>query len=158
METKVQMTNGGPVMKRYLNTAIAMIILVGAVTASAYAQAAGTQPVVANIPFDFNVGSKTLPAGKYTITVVNPASDRKVLQIRSSDGRSTAITQTTGVIGTASEKTKLVFHRYGDHYFFAQAKMAGDTMVLAALKSKAERAQSQAIAKAGKSIVVIVAE
>jgi len=145
-------------MKRYLNTAIAMIILVGAVTASAYAQAAGTQPVVANIPFDFNVGSKTLPAGKYTITVVNPASDRKVLQIRSSDGRSTAITQTTGVIGTASEKTKLVFHRYGDHYFFAQAKMAGDTMVLAALKSKAERAQSQAIAKAGKSIVVIVAE
>jgi hypothetical protein len=145
-------------MKRYLNTAIAMLILAGAFTASAYAQAAGPQPVIANIPFDFNVGSKTLPAGKYTITVVNPSSDRKVLQIRSSDGRSTAITQTTGVIGTASEKTKLVFHRYGDHYFFAQAKMAGDTMGLAALKSKAERAQSQAIAKAGKSIVVIVAE
>ena len=143
-------------MKRYLNTAIAMIILVGAVTASAYAQA--TQPVVANIPFDFNVGAKTLPAGKYTITIVNPSSDRKVLQIRSSDGRSAAITQTTGIIETASEKSKLVFHRYGDHYFFAQAKMAGDTMVLAALKSKAERAQSQAIAKAGKSIVVIVAE
>jgi len=145
-------------MKRYLNTAIAMIILVGAFTASAYAQTAGTQLVVANIPFDFNVGSKNLPAGKYTITVVNPSSDRKVLQIRSSDGRSTAITQTTGVIETASEKTKLVFHRYGDHYFFAQAKMAGDTMVLAALKSKAERAQSQAVAKAGKSIVVILAE
>lgn len=145
-------------MKRYLNTAIAMIILAGAFTASAYAQAAGTQPVVANIPFDFNVGSKNLPAGKYTITVVNPSSDRKVLQIRSSDGRSSAITQTTGIIGTASETTKLVFHRYGDHYFFAQAKMAGDTMVLAALKSKAERAQSQAVAKAGKSIVVIVAE
>jgi hypothetical protein len=36
--------------------------------------------------------------------------------------------------------------------------MAGDTMALAALKSKAERAQSQAVARAGKSIVVIVAE
>jgi hypothetical protein len=145
-------------MKRYFNPAIAMIILVGALTASAYAQTTGAQPVVAKIPFDFNVGSKTLPAGKYTITVVNPSSDRKVLQIRSSDGRSTAITPTTGVIGTASEKTKLVFHRYGDHYFFAQAKMAGDTIILAAIKSKAERAQSQAIAKAGKSVVVIVAE
>ena len=145
-------------MKRYFNTAIAMIVLTGAVAISAHAQTAGTQPVVANIPFDFNVGSKNLPAGKYTITVVNPASDRKVLQIRSSDGRSTAITLTTGVLGTASEKTKLVFHRYGDQYFFAQAKMAGDTMVLAALKSKAERAQSQAIAKARKTIVVIVAE
>lgn len=145
-------------MKRYLNTAILMIILVGAFTASAHAQTAGPQPMVAKIPFDFNVGSKNLPAGKYTITVVNPASDRKVLQIRSSDGRSTAITQTTDITVTASNKTKLVFHRYGDRYFFAQAKMAGDTMALAALKSKAERAQSQAIAKAGKSIVVIVAE
>lgn len=145
-------------MKRYLNTAIAMIILAGALTTSAYAQTAGQQPVVAKIPFDFNVGAKTLPAGKYTITIVNPASDRKVLQIRSSDGQGAAITQTTGVTGTASEKTKLVFHRYGDRYFFAQAKMAGDTMVLAALKSKAERAQSNAIAKAGKGIVVVVAE
>jgi hypothetical protein len=145
-------------MKRYLNTAIAMIILAGALTTSAYAQTAGPQPVVAKIPFDFNVGAKTLPAGKYTITIVNPASDRKVLQIRSSDGHWAAITQTTGVTGTASEKTKLVFHRYGDRYFFAQAKMAGDTMVLAALKSKAERAQSNAIAKAGKGIVVVVAE
>ena len=144
-------------MKRHLNTAMVMIILVGAFTASAHAQSAA-QPVVANIPFDFNVGSKTLPAGKYTITIANPASDRKVLQIRSRDGRSTAITQTTGINVTASENTKLVFHRYGDQYFFAQAKMAGDTMALAVLKSKAERAQSQAIAKAGKSIVVIVAE
>jgi hypothetical protein len=145
-------------MKRYLNTAIAMIILAGALTTSAYAQTAGPQPVVAKIPFDFNVGAKTLPAGKYTVTIVNPASDRKVLQIRSSDGHWAAITQTTGVTGTASEKTKLVFHRYGDRYFFAQAKMAGDTMGLAALKSKAERAQSNAIAKAGKGIVVVVAE
>ncbi len=145
-------------MKRYLNTAIAMIILAGALTTSAYAQTTGPQPVVAKIPFDFNVGAKTLPAGKYTITIVNPASDLKVLQIRSSDGQWAAITQTTGVTGTASEKTKLVFHRYADRYFFAQAKMAGDTMVLAALKSKAERAQSNAIAKAGKGIVVVVAE
>ena len=145
-------------MKRYFNITIAMMILAGAFTASALAQTNRAQPVVANIPFDFNVGSKNLPAGKYTITVVNPASDRKVLQIRSSDGRSVAITQTTGVVITASEKTKLVFHRYGDQYFFAQAKMAGETTALAALKSKMERAQKHAIAKADKSIVVIVAE
>jgi hypothetical protein len=145
-------------MKRYLNTAIAMIILVGAFTVSTHAQTAGTQPVVARIPFDFNVGSKNLPAGKYTITIVNPASDRKVLQIRSSDGRSTAMTLTNGVIGTASKNTKLVFHRYGDQYFFAQAKMAGETTALEALKSDVERAQRHAVAKAGKSIVVVVAE
>jgi len=145
-------------MKRYFNITIAMMILTGAFTASALAQTNRAQPVVANIPFDFNVGSKTLLAGKYTITVVNPASDRKALQIRSSDGRSTAITLTNGFVVTASEQTKLVFHRYGDQYFFAQAKMAGETTGLAALKSKMERAQEHAIAKAGKSIVVVVAE
>ena len=145
-------------MKRYLNTAIAMIVLAGAFTASANAQTGSAERVVANIPFDFNVGSKSLPAGKYTITVINPASDRKTLQIRSSDGRSTAMIMTTAVIGTASENAKLVFHRYGDLYFFAQAQMAGDTMDVAALKSSVERAQKHAIAKAGKKTVVIVAE
>lgn len=145
-------------MKRYLNTAIAMIILVGAFTVSAPAQTAGSQRVLANIPFDFNVGTKKLPAGKYTITVINPASDRKTLQIRSNDGRSTAITLTTAVMGTASENAKLVFHRYGDEYFFAQAQMAGDTLSLAGLKSSVARAQKHVVAKARKSIVVVVAE
>ena len=145
-------------MKRYLNTAIATIIIACAFTVSAHAQTTNAQRVLANIPFDFNVGTKNLPAGKYTITVLNPSSDRKVLQIRSSDGRSTAITITTAVTGTASEHAKVVFHQYGDKYFFAQAQMAGDTMGLAALKSSVERAQKQMIAKAVKKTVVIVAE
>jgi hypothetical protein len=142
-------------MNRYLNMAIAMIILVGAFTASAHAQTAGTQKVLASIPFDFNVGTKNLPAGKYTITVLNPTSDRKILQIRSSDGRSTAITITTSVIGNASEDAKLVFHRYGNRHFFALAQMAGETVGLAALKSSAERAQKQALAKARKTVVIV---
>ena len=145
-------------MKRLLNMTIAMLILVGALTASAQAQTAGSPRVVANIPFGFNVGTKNLPAGKYTITVVNPSSDRKVLQIRSTDGRSIAITQTTSAIANASENAKLVFHRYGDHYFFAQAQMAGETVSLATHKSSVERAQRQNLAKARRTIVVIAAE
>lgn len=146
-------------MKRNLNALMTIVILVAAFTVSAHAQTASAQRESANIPFAFNVGKTTLPAGKYTITVVNPSSDAKVLQIRSSDGRSSAITQTVGVIGKASDRAKLVFHRYGDQYFFAQAQMAGETVSLAALKSSAERAQERAIAKAGKrSVVVILTE
>jgi len=146
-------------MKRNLNALLTIVILVAAFTVSAHAQTASAQRESANIPFAFNVGKITLPAGKYTITVVNPSSDAKVLQIRSSDGRSSAITQTVGVIGKASDRAKLVFHRYGDQYFFAQAQMAGETVSLAALKSSAERAQERAIAKAGKrSVVVILTE
>jgi hypothetical protein len=65
---------------------------------------------------------------------------------------------TSGVIGKAADDAKLVFHRYGDRYFFAQARMAGDATTLAAVKSRAERAE-QAVAKSGrKSVLTITAE
>jgi hypothetical protein len=138
---------------------MATILLVGVLAAAAQAQTSSAQKVVANIPFTFNVGQTELPAGKYTITVVNPSSDQKVLQIRNADGRLSAMIQTTSVLRNTAGDTKLVFHRYGDRYFFAQAQMAGDATSLAAVKSKAERAESQAIARSGKkSDVVILAE
>ena len=145
-------------MKRHLLILIATIILAGTFTVGAQAQSTGAQKVVANIPFAFNVGNTNLPAGKYTITVLNPTSDRRILQIRSANGRSTAVTQTTNVIGNVSDDAKLVFHRYGSRYFFAQAQMAGETTGLAATTSNAERAHKQTGAVAGtKSVFVIVA-
>ena len=146
-------------MKKFFNIPLMMIMLVGMLAISATAQTSSTQRVTASIPFTFSVGKTTLPAGRYTITVLNPTSDRKVLQIRSLNGRSSAMIFTTGVIGTASDDAKLVFERYDDRYVFAQAQMAGDTTSLAAMRSKAERAERNAMAKANKkSVVVIVAE
>ena len=145
-------------MKRHLNIPMAIMILVGALSAGAQAQSSSAQKVIANIPFEFNVGEKLLPAGKYTITVTNPTSDRKILQIRSANGRSTAMILTTSVLGNAADNAKLVFHRYGDRYFFAQAQMAGDSTSLAAVKSNAERAQKHAIAAARTKSVVVIAE
>ena len=98
-------------MKRLFNIPLAIIILTTAFTIGAKAQTSA-QRVIASIPFTFTVGNKTLPAGKYTITVLNPSSDRKVLQIRSMIGRSSAIVMTRGVIGNAAENAKLVF----DHF------------------------------------------
>ena len=136
-----------------------MILMLAAVlTVGAQAQTASAQRVLAAVPFEFNVGNTTLPAGKYVITVLNPTSDRRILQVRSTDGRSSAMILTSGVIGKAADDSKLVFHRYGDRYFFAQARMAGDSTTLAAVKSRAERAE-QAIAKSGKkSVITITAE
>ena len=145
-------------MKRHLNIPMAIMVLVGALIVGAHAQSSSAQKVIANIPFEFNVGERLLPAGKYTITVTNPSSDRKILQIRSLDGRASAMLLTTSVLGNAADNAKLVFHRYADRYFFAQAHMAGDSTSLAAMKSKAERAEGQTIAKAQKTVVVIRAE
>jgi hypothetical protein len=144
-------------MKRHFHIPFAILMLLGVLTVGAQAQTNNSHRVIANIPFSFNVGEKRLPAGKYTITVVNPSSDRRILQVRSTDGRSSAMVQTTTVQSSASDDTKLVFHRYGDRYFFAQAQMAGDLTSLAALKSNAERAQKQTVAANKKSVIVIVA-
>ena len=124
---------------------------------SAHAQTSSVQRMTATIPFEFSVGKTTLPAGKYTITVLNPTSDRKPLQIRSVNGRSSAIVLTMTSKADLSDNAKLVFERYGDQYVFAQAQLAGDATTLAAVRTK-QHIDKQ-IAKAGKkSLVVIAAE
>ena len=136
-------------MKRFF----AIIILATAFAAAAQAQT--TQRVIANIPFAFTANTKTLPAGKYTITVLNPSSDRKALQIRSLNGRFSAIVLTNGVVGDVSDNSKLVFESYDDQYFFAKAQLAGDSITLAALRSHKDQKHLIATAKK-KSVVVIV--
>lgn len=145
-------------MKKLFKISLMITMLAGVLVVSAQAQTSGAQRLIASIPFAFNAGKTTLPAGKYTITVLNPTSDRKSLQIRNLNGRASAIVLTTTSSGHASDKAKLVFERYGDEYFFSQAHMAGDETTLAVLRSRTNRGDKQ-VAKAGKkSIVVIVAE
>jgi hypothetical protein len=102
--------------------------------------------LVATIPFQFNVGDKTLPAGEYTVTQTNPASDRAVLQVRSIDGRSSALIQMNNAIGKASERSRLVFNRYGNQQYFAAAWIEGDANGLQASKSRNERATERELA------------
>lgn len=145
-------------MKNFFNISLAMIMLIGVLTIGAQAQTSSAQKLIANIPFTFTAGKTTLPAGKYTITVLNPASDRKVLQIRRVSGHASAIVLTMSNSSKATDDAKLVFERYGDQYFFAQAQMAGDPITLAAVRPKG-RAEKDAMAKANKkSLVVIVME
>ncbi len=63
-------------MKKYLTLTIAMMMFLAVVTVTAEAQVSGSKQMSARIPFAFNVGSKTLPAGEYTVKVLNPNSDR----------------------------------------------------------------------------------
>ena len=119
-------------MKKFLNISLIVIVFAGVLATGAHAQT----KVIATIPFAFDVGKTTLPAGRYTITVLNPSSDRKALQIRSMNGQSSVVVLTTGIISHASDDAKLVFEHYGDRYVFAQAQLAGDETTLAAVRTK----------------------
>ena len=144
-------------MKRHLSLVIAISMLVAVLATTAQSQAAGPQLMRAHIPFAFHVGNTELPAGEYRITVLNPSSDQKVLQIRSADGRVSAIVNTLGAKVKSFEKSKLAFRRYGDTYFLAQAQVAGESTALAALKSSAERTQARTLASHGGSVTVTIA-
>lgn len=141
-------------MKRLFYTLTMIAILVTLCASAAEAQTSNQPRVIAKIPFAFNVGKTTLPAGRYTVTVVNPASDRRALQIRSLDGHASATILTNSVDGILTDNAKLVFERYDDLYFFTQAQMAGDATSFAVLWSRNERKQLVATA-AKKSVVVI---
>lgn len=146
-------------MKGFFTLTIATLMFLSVVTVTAEAQVFGSQRMRAHIPFAFNVGKTPLPAGEYTVTVLNSSSDRKVLQIRSIDGKLSALIHTTGVNNNTPDDAKLVFNRYGNKYFFSQAQMPGESTTLAAVKSRTERNEEQALAsKQRKATVAMVAK
>ena len=127
-------------MKKQAYTMIAMIVLVGSLAISAKAQTNGRIALIANIPFQFSIGNKSLPAGEYTVRSISDDSRNVVLRIQSRDGKTSAMLQTSTVEGKAQERAKLVFQRYGKQYFFAQAWVDAQKTGLEAPKSRAERA------------------
>ena len=133
-------------MKRQAYTMIALLVLVGSMAVAAQAQTVGGRQLIANIPFQFNAGNKTLPAGEYSVRQVNPDSDCGVLLLSSRDGNASAMIQVVSVIGKAPETAKLTFHRYGNKYFFAQGWIGGDNTGMQAPKSKSERAAESELA------------
>ena len=72
----------------------------------------------AEIPFDFAVGNKWLPAGEYQVTKPN---SHGVILIQSQDARSSALAMTIGgQAGKTGHVGKLVFNRYGEQYFLSK--------------------------------------
>jgi hypothetical protein len=111
--------------------------------ASVSAQTAGHN-ITASIPFEFNVGDKTLPAGQYAIGRIN--SDGTQLRISNRDDSASRLTQTV-LVNEPKEESVLVFKRYGDRYFLSQVWKAGETEGRQMLKSDSEKAMDRELAK-----------
>ncbi|MGH9842538.1 MAG: hypothetical protein ACREEM_27670 [Blastocatellia bacterium] len=116
---------------------LSLAVALAAVAVHANPANPASPPLKANIPFDFSVGNKTLPAGVYTVT---PLTTPGALRIRREDCRAAALVQTQSVQARHDQdQTKLVFRRYGDQYFLAQVWTAGESDVRELQKSRTER-------------------
>lgn len=102
--------------KRALAVTIALLLSVIAAS-QCYAQQLA---LVVNIPFAFQVGGKTLPAGEYRVLHVS-TRDRTVQRIERTDNLVEMTVLTIGVDQNGREiSPKLIFNRYGDTYFLSQ--------------------------------------
>jgi hypothetical protein len=101
---------------RILRSIVTLALFVAVSAASAHAQSGATMDV--SVPFEFHAGRQTLQAGAYRITQVST----RVLELRSDDGRTSVLVEAPLAARTAEARgaARLVFRRYGDHYFLAQ--------------------------------------
>jgi hypothetical protein len=125
-------------------TMLALVVGLALATALVSANAQSTSIVRANIPFDFIVGDKTLPAGKYTVN--SAASDGQALSIRTSGGKSLALVLTHYAAERSQKRiARMVFHRYGQQYFLAEV-WSGASHGRQLMQSKRERNLRQELA------------
>jgi hypothetical protein len=111
------------------------------------ASAQNPRNVVVNIPFDFTVKGKTLPAGEYIISRASTA-DKPGLMMQRKDGESSAIVLTKSVESSKNQReSRLVFSRYGEHYFLSQVWTAGDMEGRELYKTNQERSLEVELAK-----------
>ena len=143
-------------MNKHAYIYIAALMIVGALSPNTQAQTSrNTQQLRANIPFAFDAGNKILAAGDYKVQVVNPSSDHSVLQIASTDGKSSVMVKTTDIQGQSSEKAKLTFRRYGDQYFLAQIWMAAESSGLDTPRPKAEKSLRRQLGNVAKNLEIV---
>lgn len=123
--------------KNSLRNFLMLVLLLAAATTAAQAQS--SERISVNVPFDFVVGAKTLPAGDYTIMRIGRDSAGTLL-VRSADGRNSELIQTNGVQAAATQKAaRLDFHRYGNRYFLFQLWTPGSNAGRELPKSRLER-------------------
>jgi hypothetical protein len=82
--------------------------------------------ITAHIPFDFQIGDKTLPAGDYSVKRLSSNS----LLVQSADGDVSALAQAPRSVQNSNDAKpsteRLIFRQYGDQYFLAQVWMTRD--------------------------------
>jgi hypothetical protein len=130
-------------------------------TATAYAQESGTV-LRANIPFDFNVRGKMLPAGTYMIKEAQDEPETLVIA-NVYHKRDLAMFETESVEARKSTRhSEIIFNHLGDQYFLSEVFDAGSRVGLEATPSRQERALKREMASRGGSaesaIVSIMAE
>jgi len=117
------------------------LLIIAALASIVCVEPAGAQSdrlLGVTVPFNFYVKDRALPAGEYTVALVQVAG-ADTLKIQSADGHLTAFipSQAARLRGDQG-KAQLVFNQYADRYFLAQVTGLEDRMAQQVTRSHSE--------------------
>jgi hypothetical protein len=122
-------------MKRQGLTILALVLAL--TTGVAWAQW-GEPAIKADVPFAYTAGDKTIPAGPTVVTAANLGGG--ALWIGNQDANSgTFLMAQRTESSRPSNRTVLVFHKYGNRYFFSRVERDGSSTGYRIPESKLEK-------------------
>jgi hypothetical protein len=99
------------------------LLVVAGVLLAAVATNAQTTNTVTDVPFEFTVGTTTLPRDSYEVTRIT--GQNGAFLIRGARRGVVVISQPEGPSAT-DNSPRLVFHRYNDRYFLREVRLPGN--------------------------------
>ncbi|HVO80408.1 MAG TPA: hypothetical protein VMT28_06745 [Terriglobales bacterium] len=123
-------------MKRHGYTLRKMVLGMFLVLAIGMAHAQiGGDVLKVKVPFNFNIGTQTFPAGEYSLRSLLPHT----MHLRNQSGQVLTSIATNSIESSeVSKSVKLVFNGYAGQYFLTQIWTPGDSTGRELVKSSAE--------------------
>jgi hypothetical protein len=125
--------------KQYLRILMALVGVAGfGVTAKAQV----ADQVVVNIPFEFAVNGKTLPAGTYRVNRVSD-TDSRALILSSFEKDASVIVLAAQVASSPAEKATLTFEQVGDQRFLSKIQTSDHAFTIPVSRSEILQAEAK---------------
>lgn len=139
---------------KHVKKALALSGLLVLLTFSSALGQSDRQTII-HIPFNFSVGEKAFPAGKYVIGRVWKDKDSVwLIQRKDNVGKAMLLTRPVRANETQQE-TRLVFHQYGDLYFLSTIWTAGDATGRVIQMSDREKSLDKTVAEKRQDHILI---
>jgi len=127
--------------KHFVSMLLMLTLLVVAGRTIALAQIEGV--IEANIPFNFYVGNKQLPSGKYEIRRLD--SEPNVLEMVNRESKLTvAFLVQNELMPAGANHSELIFDQYNESKFLSKIVSQGDRVEVEVAKSRAEKKMEKA--------------
>jgi hypothetical protein len=112
-----------------------VIALIGVAVFGIGVKAQVLDQIEVNIPYQFVVAGKTLPAGTYRVKRVG-VTDPRLLILNSLETRATAIIHSTWVENSDTDKNEVSFVQVGDEHFLSKIETPNHLFTIAVSRSE----------------------